>query len=166
MTSQTALFNRRGRKRPFATDCFPPVTGPRTRHGGSQGSSPLRTCACASSGSRTRRYGCLLRSKSRHRPPVISDGLVLRRNEIVGADYERVVTGGGKASTKVPQFKAVNAYLGNHQRSPTSTLPLPRRTSLRQIRPGPGKGEREARPRQAHPQRCSGTACAKASYVV
>ena len=41
--------------------------------------------------------------------------------QIVGADYERVVTGGGKASTKLPQFKAVNTYLGNLKRSLSGT---------------------------------------------
>jgi hypothetical protein len=33
-----------------------------------------------------------------------------------GADYERVVTGGGRASAKLPQFKAINTLLGNLKR--------------------------------------------------
>ena len=32
---------------------------------------------------------------------------------IVGAEHERHVTGGGKASVKLPQFKAINTLLGN-----------------------------------------------------
>jgi hypothetical protein len=35
----------------------------------------------------------------------------------VGAKHERVVTGGGKASTELPQFKAVNTFLGNLKRA-------------------------------------------------
>jgi hypothetical protein len=39
---------------------------------------------------------------------VISDGLwCFGAVQIVGADYERVVTGGGKTSTKLAQFKAI-----------------------------------------------------------
>ena len=41
--------------------------------------------------------------------------------KIVGADHERVVTGGGKASTKLPQFKAINTFLGNLKRSLSGT---------------------------------------------
>ena len=45
---------------------------------------------------------------------VISDGLwCFRATTIVGAAHERVVTGGGKASVELPQFKAVNTLLGN-----------------------------------------------------
>ena len=45
---------------------------------------------------------------------VVSDGLwCFRATTIVGAEQERVVTGGGKASVKLPQFKAVNTLLGN-----------------------------------------------------
>jgi hypothetical protein len=36
--------------------------------------------------------------------------------QIVGAGHERLVTSGGKASTELPQFRAVNAYLGNLKR--------------------------------------------------
>jgi hypothetical protein len=36
---------------------------------------------------------------------------------MVGAEHERVVTGGGKASTELPQFKAVNTFLGNLKRA-------------------------------------------------
>jgi hypothetical protein len=45
---------------------------------------------------------------------VVSDGLwCFRATTIIGADHERVVTGGGKQSVKLPQFKAVNTLLGN-----------------------------------------------------
>ena len=45
---------------------------------------------------------------------VVSDGLwCFRATTIVGAEHERIVTGGGKASVKLPQFKAVNTLLGN-----------------------------------------------------
>jgi ribosomal protein L37AE/L43A len=39
---------------------------------------------------------------------VVSDGLwCFRATTIVGAEHERIVTGGGKASVKLPQFKAM-----------------------------------------------------------
>lgn len=45
---------------------------------------------------------------------VVSDGLwCFRATAIVGAAHERIVTGGGKASVKLPQFKAINTLLGN-----------------------------------------------------
>lgn len=45
---------------------------------------------------------------------VVSGGLwCFRAAAIVGAEHERIVTGGGKASVKRPQFKAVNTLLGN-----------------------------------------------------
>lgn len=45
---------------------------------------------------------------------VVSDGLwCFRAAQIVGAEHERIVTGGGKASVKLPQFKAINTLLGN-----------------------------------------------------
>jgi hypothetical protein len=45
---------------------------------------------------------------------VVTDGLwCFQAAAIVGAQHERVVTGGGKASVKLPQFKAVNTLLGN-----------------------------------------------------
>jgi ribosomal protein L37AE/L43A len=45
---------------------------------------------------------------------VVSDGLwCFGATTIVGAEHERIVTGGGKASVKLPQFKAVNTLLGN-----------------------------------------------------
>jgi ribosomal protein L37AE/L43A len=45
---------------------------------------------------------------------VVSDGLwCFLGTQIVGAEHERVVTGGGKASVKLPQFRAVNTLLGN-----------------------------------------------------
>jgi hypothetical protein len=54
---------------------------------------------------------------ARHIAPsatVVSDGLwCFRGAQIVGAEHERVVTGGGKASVKLPQFKAINTLLGN-----------------------------------------------------
>lgn len=49
---------------------------------------------------------------------VVSDGLwCFGAVQIVGATHKRVVTGGGKASTALPQFKAVNTFLGNLKRS-------------------------------------------------
>lgn len=45
---------------------------------------------------------------------VVTDGVwCFGAVQIVGADHERVVTGGGKASTELPQFKAINTFLGN-----------------------------------------------------
>ena len=45
---------------------------------------------------------------------VVSDGLwCFRAATVVGAEHERIVTGGGKASMKLAQFKAVNTLLGN-----------------------------------------------------
>ena len=45
---------------------------------------------------------------------VVSDGLwCFRATQIVGAEHERVVTGGGRQSVKLPQFRAVNTLLGN-----------------------------------------------------
>jgi hypothetical protein len=39
---------------------------------------------------------------------VVSDGLwCFRATQIVGAEHERVVTGGGRQSVKLPQFRAV-----------------------------------------------------------
>ena len=54
---------------------------------------------------------------ARHISPsakVVTDGLwCFKAAAIVGAEHERVVTGGGRASVKLPQFKAVNTLLGN-----------------------------------------------------
>jgi hypothetical protein len=45
---------------------------------------------------------------------VVSDGLwCFRGVTIIGADHQPTVTGSGKASAKLPQFKAVNTLLGN-----------------------------------------------------
>lgn len=45
---------------------------------------------------------------------VVSDGLArFRAVTLIGADHEPTVTGGGKASVKLPQFWAVNTLLGN-----------------------------------------------------
>jgi len=45
---------------------------------------------------------------------VVSDGLwCFRGVKIIGADHEPIVTGSGKGSAKLPQFKAVNTLLGN-----------------------------------------------------
>ena len=53
---------------------------------------------------------------------VISDGLwCFGAVQIVGAEHERVVTGGGKASAGLPQFRAVNTFLGNLKRSLSGT---------------------------------------------
>jgi ribosomal protein L37AE/L43A len=49
---------------------------------------------------------------------VISDGLwCFGAVQIVGAEHQRVVTGGGKASTATPQLHAVNTFLGNLKRA-------------------------------------------------
>ena len=49
---------------------------------------------------------------------VVSDGLwCFGGVQMVVAEHERVVTGGGKASAKLPQFKAVNTFLGNLKRA-------------------------------------------------
>ena len=49
---------------------------------------------------------------------VVSDGLwCFGAVKIVGAEHERVVTGGGKSSARLPQFRAVNTFLGNLKRS-------------------------------------------------
>ena len=49
---------------------------------------------------------------------VVSDGLrCFDAGYRVGAEHERIVTCGGKASTKLPQFKAVNTFLGYFERS-------------------------------------------------
>jgi hypothetical protein len=53
---------------------------------------------------------------------VVSDGLwCFSSVQIVGAEHDRVVTGSGKGSTKLPQFKAVNTFLGNLKRSLSGT---------------------------------------------
>jgi len=45
---------------------------------------------------------------------VITDGLwCFQATAIIGASHERVVTGGGRASVELPQFKAINTLLGN-----------------------------------------------------
>ena len=45
---------------------------------------------------------------------VVTDGLwCFRGVTLIGAEHERIVTGGGAASTKLPQFKAINTLLGN-----------------------------------------------------
>lgn len=45
---------------------------------------------------------------------VVSDGLwCFQAVTTIGAGHERSVTGGGAASVKLPQFKAVNTLLGN-----------------------------------------------------
>lgn len=49
---------------------------------------------------------------------VVSDGLwCFSAVQIVGAEHERVVTGSGKTSAELPQFRAVNTYLGNLKRA-------------------------------------------------
>ena len=45
---------------------------------------------------------------------VVTDGLwCFRATTMIGATHERVVTGGGRASVQLPQFKAINTLLGN-----------------------------------------------------
>ena len=49
---------------------------------------------------------------------VVSDGLrCFGAVQVVGAEHERVVTCGGRASVGLPQFRAVNTFLGNLKRS-------------------------------------------------
>ena len=49
---------------------------------------------------------------------VVCDGLwCFGAVQIVGAQHQRVVTGGGKGSVRLPQFRAVNTFLGNLKRS-------------------------------------------------
>ena len=53
---------------------------------------------------------------------VVSDGLwCFQGVRIIGAEHERTVTGGGAASTKLPQFKAINTLLSNLKTSLTGT---------------------------------------------
>jgi transposase-like protein len=52
----------------------------------------------------------------------VSDGLwCFGAVQRVGAEHERAVTGVGKTSTALPQFKAVNTFLGNLKRALGST---------------------------------------------
>lgn len=45
---------------------------------------------------------------------VVSDGLwCFRATTLIGVGHKRIVTGGGKASVRLPQFRAVNTLLGN-----------------------------------------------------
>jgi hypothetical protein len=49
---------------------------------------------------------------------VISDGLwCFGAVQMIGADHQRVFTGGGRGSVKLPQFRAINTFLGNLKRS-------------------------------------------------
>ncbi|MGH8865850.1 MAG: IS1595 family transposase [Burkholderiales bacterium] len=53
---------------------------------------------------------------------VVSDGLwCFGGVKLIGAEHERVVTGGGAASVKLPQFKAINTVLGNLKTALTGT---------------------------------------------
>ena len=53
---------------------------------------------------------------------VVSDGLwCFGAATLVGAEHERIVTGGGKASMALPQFKWVNTLLGNLKTAITGT---------------------------------------------
>jgi hypothetical protein len=73
---------------------------------------------------------------------VVSDGLwCFGAVQIIGAQHRRVVTGGGKASTKLPQFKAVNEPIRNfvceayHEESRTWICQGRNKRSLRRQRP-------------------------------
>ena len=49
---------------------------------------------------------------------VVSDGLwCFGAVQSVGAEHQRLVTGGGKGSVRLPQLRAVNTFLGNLKRS-------------------------------------------------
>ena len=53
---------------------------------------------------------------------VVSDGLwCFRGVKLIGAEHESIVTGGGAASAKLPQFKAINTLLGNLKTALTGT---------------------------------------------
>jgi len=53
---------------------------------------------------------------------VISDGLwCFAAVQRVGVEHQRVVTGGGKASTELPQLRAINTMLGNIKRALSGT---------------------------------------------
>ena len=53
---------------------------------------------------------------------VVSDGLwCFRGVKLIGAEHESIVTGGGAASTMLPQFKAINTLLGNLKTALTGT---------------------------------------------
>ena len=53
---------------------------------------------------------------------VVSDGLwCFQATTMVGAEHLRIVTRGGKASMKLPQFRAVNTLLGNLKTAITGT---------------------------------------------
>jgi hypothetical protein len=53
---------------------------------------------------------------------VVSDGLwCFRGVKLIGAEHESIVTGGGAASTKLPQFKAINTLLSNLKTALTGT---------------------------------------------
>jgi len=53
---------------------------------------------------------------------VVSDGLwCFRGVTIIGAEHQPIVTGGGKASAQLPEFKAVNTVLSNLKTALTGT---------------------------------------------
>lgn len=61
-------------------------------------------------------------AKSLMRPlTVVSDGLWAFTTTEAAGVHERVVTGGGKASAKLPQFQAVNTVLSNLETAITGT---------------------------------------------
>jgi hypothetical protein len=53
---------------------------------------------------------------------VVSDGLwTYRAVALIGAEHQRLLTGGTKAGVKMPQFKAINTLLGNLKTAITGT---------------------------------------------
>ena len=52
---------------------------------------------------------------------VVTDGLWCLGVKLIGAEHEPTVTGGGPASVKLPQFKAINTLLGNQKTALTGT---------------------------------------------
>ena len=55
-------------------------------------------------------------------PEAVTDGLwCFAAATLVGAEHERIVTRGGKASMALPQFKWVNTLLGNLKTAITGT---------------------------------------------
>jgi hypothetical protein len=72
-------------------------------------------CACFAQQPFTSESVALFAAKSlATNAQVVSDGLwCFGAVKIIGAEHQRVVTGGGAASVRLPQFKAINTVLGN-----------------------------------------------------
>ena len=64
---------------------------------------------------------------------VVSDGLACFNAAERAGIHERIVTGGGKASTKLPQFKVVNTVLGAKGRRAVLALEGTRKPTYRRM---------------------------------